>query len=280
MRSGRTDGAGLRFRCMRWCRSITSTPTPTISRCAKAGPNPTWLQIVTQDVPRLRRSRLGRRDRRGLFPLQVLSADSRDRGRTDRRLRHRLAGTASGRDGGTASGSIWCPPLVRLLATPEAAALAGGAGRQAVRRAADRTGGCCRCRWRTSAPRCRRCWNCGPAAAIDAERRAYRLQPARCRRARGAGGALRPGLARRRGVAGRWVSSCGSLAAFRPLRFPSHFLATLRPYQAEGVNWLQFLGIGRAWRRAGRRHGPRQDGADTGAPDDRESRRPAGPARR
>ncbi len=109
---------------MRWCRSTTSTPTPTISRCANIGPNPTWLQIVTQEVPRLRRA--------GWtveidddFPVQVLSADAD--------IEAELI-EGSGIDwlelhlGVTVDGEQvdLVPALVRLIARPEAAALVEG----------------------------------------------------------------------------------------------------------------------------------------------------------
>ena len=45
---------------------------------------------------------------------------------------------------------------------------------------------------------------------------------------------------------------------------PAGFKATLRPYQAHGVAWLDFLRESGLGRRAGRRHGPRKDRAGAG----------------
>ena len=61
---------------------------------------------------------------------------------------------------------------------------------------------------------------------------------------------------------------------------PERFRGVLRPYQAQGVDWLQFLRAAGAGRHPGRRHGAGQDGADPGAPADRAGGRPAGPGPR
>jgi hypothetical protein len=54
-------------------------------------------------------------------------------------------------------------------------------------------------------------------------------------------------------------------------------LEELRPYQLEGLAWLQHLRTPRPGRHPGRRHGAGQDRADAGPPADREAGRPARP---
>ena len=76
-------------------------------------------------------------------------------------------------------------------------------------------------------------------------------------------------------ILGRQLRQAGGAIPVASL--PETFKGSLRPYQAEGVNWLQFLRDRGPGRRARRRHGPRQDRADPGASADRESRRPARP---
>ena len=238
------------------------------------GPNPTWLQIVTQEVPRLRRAGWTVHVDND-FPVQVLSADAD--------IEAELV-EGSGIDwlelhlGVTVDGEQvdLVPALVRLIARPEAAEL--------VERADDkpfvltlldgRLLSLPMSRIRPTLQALLELWTTG---GIDEDYRENRVQPPGCRRTRWPGGTHRLDLARRRGLArprsdaapiGRNSQGRGACGV------PSDAAALPKP----GGRLAAVPGIGGVGRRAGRRHGSRQDGADAGASDDRKGSGAAGPA--
>ena len=202
------------------------------------GQNPTWLQIVTQEVPRLRRAGWTVQVDND-FPVQVLSADAD--------IQAELV-EGSGIDwlelhlGVTVDGEQvdLVPALVRLIARPEAAGLVEGAddkpfvltlldGAPSV--ASD-----------VSHP----ANFAGAAGTLDhrRDRRGYgKIGFSRLDAAELAGLEERTGLIWRGGEAlrdlGRALRQSGGIPK---ASVPAAFRATLRPYQSQGVDWLQFLG--------------------------------------
>jgi superfamily II DNA or RNA helicase len=201
------------------------------------GPNPTWMQLVTQEVPRLRRA--------GWiievdsdFPVQVMSADAD----IEAELRE-----GSGIDwlelhlGVTVDGEQvdLVPALVRLIARPEAAALVEGPDdKPFVLTLLDgRLLSIPMSRIRPTLNALLELWAIG---GIDAE--TNRIGFSRLDAADLAALEERTGLIWRGGEAlrdlGRTLRQSGGIP--RAI-VPESFLATLRPYQAQGVDWLQFL---------------------------------------
>ncbi|HET6307503.1 MAG TPA: DEAD/DEAH box helicase, partial [Rhodopila sp.] len=201
------------------------------------GPHASWLQIVTQDVPRLRRA--------GWeveidpdFPLQVLSAD------TD--IEAELL-EGSGIDwldlhlGVTVEGERvdLVPALVRLIARPESAALVQGEDdKPLVLTLPDgRLLSLPMARIRPTLQALLELWAGG---GIDAE--SGRIGFSRLDAAHLAELEERTGLAWRGGEAlrdlGRKLRQTGGIPK---AMVPQSFHATLRPYQGQGVDWLQFL---------------------------------------
>ena len=202
------------------------------------GPNPTWLQIVTQEVPRLRREGWTI-DIDEEFPVQVLSADSEIQ-----------ADLIEG------SGIDWLelhlgvvvdgervdlvPALVRLIARPEAAALVEGPDdKPFVLPLPDgRLLSLPMSRIRPTLLALLELW-AGGGVDEDGERIGFsRLDAADL-----AGLEERAGLIWRGGEAlrelGRTLRQSGGMPK---AVVPESFQATLRPYQGQGVDWLQFLG--------------------------------------
>ena len=202
------------------------------------GPNPTWLQIVTQEVPQAAARRLDGRGRQR-FPGAGSLRRCGHRSRTGGRLRHRLAGTASGRDGGWRTGrsrSRADPPD----RAPGGSALVEGADddKPFVLTLLDgRLLSLPMSRIRPTLQALLELWAGG---GIDADTRQDRVQPPGCRGPGWAGGTQRPGLARRRSLTGPWAVLRQS-GGIPKAEVPESFLATLRPYQTQGVDWLQFL---------------------------------------
>ncbi|MEA2743095.1 MAG: hypothetical protein QOG25_1466, partial [Acetobacteraceae bacterium] len=202
------------------------------------GPNPTWLQIVTQEVPRLRRAGWTI-DIDNDFPVQVLSADAD----IDAEL---IEG--SGIDwlelhlGVTVDGEQvdLVPALVRLIARPEAAALVEGPDdKPFVLTLLDgRLLSLPMSRIRPTLQALLELWSSG---GIDAD--AGKIGFSRLDAADLAGLEERTGLIWRGGEAlrdlGRTLRQSGGIPK---ALVPDSFLATLRPYQGQGVDWLQFLG--------------------------------------
>jgi superfamily II DNA or RNA helicase len=201
------------------------------------GANPTWLQIVTQEIPRLR----------GIgwvvdidedFPVQVLSADAD----IDAEL---IEG----------SGIDWLelhlgvmvdgervdlvPALVRLIARPEAAALAEGPDdKPFVLTLLDgRLLSLPMARIRPTLQALLELWASGGIDTDDGRIGFSRLDAADL-----ANLEERSGLVWRGGDAlrdlGRTLRQSGGIPK---AIIPSSFKATLRPYQGQGVDWLQFL---------------------------------------
>jgi len=202
------------------------------------GANPTWLQIVTQEVPRLRRDGwtvVIDED----FPVQVLSAE-------DEIEAELIEG----------SGIDWLelhlgvmvdgervdlvPALVRLIAKPEAALLAEGPDdKPFVLPLPDgRLLSLPMARIRPTLQALLELWATG---GIDAD--AEKIGFSRLDAADLAGIEERTGLVWRGGEAlrdlGRTLRQAGGIPT---AVVPESFRAVLRPYQAQGVNWLQFLG--------------------------------------
>ncbi|MEA2777326.1 MAG: hypothetical protein QOF90_2732, partial [Acetobacteraceae bacterium] len=202
------------------------------------GPNQTWLQIVTQEVPRLRRAGWTI-DIDNDFPVQVLSADAD----IDAEL---IEG--SGIDwlelhlGVTVDGEQvdLVPALVRLIARPEAAALVEGPDdKPFVLTLLDgRLLSLPMSRIRPTLQALLELWSSG---GIDAD--AGKIGFSRLDAADLAGLEERTGLIWRGGEAlrdlGRTLRQSGGIPK---ALVPDSFLATLRPYQGQGVDWLQFLG--------------------------------------
>jgi superfamily II DNA or RNA helicase len=202
------------------------------------GPNPTWLQIVTQEVPRLRGAGWTIEIDND-FPLQVLSADAD--------IKAELV-EGSGIDwlelhlGVTVDGEQvdLVPALVRLIARPEAAAMAEGADdKPFVLTLLDgRLLSLPMSRIRPTLQALLELWATG---GIDAD--AGKIGFSRLDAADLAGLEERTGLIWRGGEAlrdlGRMLRQSGGIPK---AIVPDSFLATLRPYQGQGVDWLQFLG--------------------------------------
>jgi superfamily II DNA or RNA helicase len=202
------------------------------------GPNPTWLQIVTQEVPRLRHAGWII-DIDQDFPVQVLSADAE----IDAELRE-----GSGIDwlelhlGVTVDGERvdLVPSLIRLIARPETAALVDGPDdRPFVLPLLDgRTLSLPMSRIRPTLQALLELWAGG---GIDAD--GGRIGFSRLDAADLAALEERTGLIWRGGEAlrelGRTLRVSGGIPS---ATVPESFLAKLRPYQSQGVDWLQFLG--------------------------------------
>ena len=202
------------------------------------GPNPTWLQIVTQEVPRLRRAGWTVQVDND-FPVQVLSADAD--------IEAELV-EGSGIDwlelhlGVTVDGEQvdLVPALVRLIARPEVAEL--------VERADDkpfvltlldgRLLSLPMSRIRPTLQALLELWTTG---GIDED--SGKIGFSRLDAAELAGLEERTGLIWRGGEAlrdlGRTLRQSGGIPK---ATVPAAFRATLRPYQSQGVDWLQFLG--------------------------------------
>ena len=201
------------------------------------GPNPTWLQIVTQEVPRLRAEGWTVHIDHD-FPLQVLSAD------TD--IQAELI-SGSGIDwlelhlGVTVDGEQvdLVPALVRLIARPEAAALVEGPDdKPFVLTLLDgRLLSLPMSRIRPTLQALLELWAGG---GIDPD--STKIGFSRLDAADLAGLEERTGLVWRGGEAlrelGRSLRQSGGIPK---AVVPDTFRATLRPYQSQGVDWLQFL---------------------------------------
>jgi len=201
------------------------------------GPNATWLQIVTQELPRLRRTGWIV-DIDADFPVQVLSADDE----IDAELVE-----GSGIDwlelhlGVMVDGERvdLVPALVRLIARPEAAILAEGPDdKPFILTLPDgRLLSLPMARIRPTLQALLELWAGG---GIDADN--DRIGFSRLDAADLAGLEERTGLIWRGGEAlrdlGRTLRQSGGIPK---AVVPDSFLATLRPYQGQGVDWLQFL---------------------------------------
>ncbi len=203
------------------------------------GPNPTWLQIVTEAVPRLRCSGWTV-EVDADFPMQVLSAEADIEAEL-------IAG----------SGIDWLelhlgvkvdgeqvdlvPALIRLIARPEAAALVEGTedDKPFVLTLLDgRLLSLPMARIRPTLQSLLELWAGG---GIDPD--GGKIGFSRLDAADLAGLEERTGLVWRGGESlrelGRMLRQSGGIPK---ATVPASFLATLRPYQSQGVNWLQFLG--------------------------------------
>jgi hypothetical protein len=203
------------------------------------GANPNWLQIVTQEVPRLRQAGWTV-EVDADFPLQVLSADAD--------IEAELV-EGSGIDwlelhlGVIVDGEQvdLVPALIRLIARPEATTLLEGADddKPFVLTLLDgRLLSLPMSRIRPTLQALLELW-AGGGIAADATKIGFsRLDAADL-----AGLEERSGLVWRGGEAlrdlGRSLRQSGGIPK---AKVPKSFLATLRPYQGHGVNWLQFLG--------------------------------------
>jgi superfamily II DNA or RNA helicase len=202
------------------------------------GPGPNWLQIVTQEVPRLRRAGWAI-DIDEDFPVQVLSTD-------DEVVADLVQG--SGIDwlelhlGVTVDGEQvdLVPALIRLIARPEAELLLeGDDDKPFVLPLLDgRLLSLPMSRIRPTLQALLELWASG---GIDAD--AERIGFSRLDAADLAALEERTGLVWRGGEAlrelGRTLRTAGGIPK---AVVPDSFLATLRPYQGQGVDWLQFLG--------------------------------------
>jgi superfamily II DNA or RNA helicase len=209
----------------------------------ESGSNPTWLQIVTQEVPRLRNAGWTI-DIDEDFPVQVLSADAE----IEAELVEAELVEGSGIDwlelhlGVTVDGEQvdLVPALVRLIARPEAAALIEAADdKPFVLPLLDgRLLSLPMSRIRPTLQALLELWATG---GIDAD--GGRIGFSRLDAADLAGLEERTGLVWRGGEAlrelGRTLRQSGGIPK---AVVPAGFLATLRPYQGQGVDWLQFLG--------------------------------------
>jgi superfamily II DNA or RNA helicase len=202
------------------------------------GPNPTWLQIVTQEVPRLRRAGWTI-DIDQDFPVQVLSADAE----IDAELRE-----GAGIDwlelhlGVMVDGERvdLVPSLIRLIARPETAALVEGPDdKPFVLPLLDgRMLSLPMSRIRPTLQALLELWAGG---GIDAD--GGRIGFSRLDAADLAELEQRTGLIWRGGEALRELGRTLRLSGGIPsATVPESFLAKLRPYQSQGVDWLQFLG--------------------------------------
>ena len=202
------------------------------------GSNPTWMQIVTEEIPRLRREGWTVEIDQD-FPVQVLSADAE----IDAEL---IEG--AGIDwlelhlGVVVDGERvdLVPALIRLIARPEAAALVDGPDdKPFVLPLLDgRLLSLPMSRIRPTLQALLELWAGG---GIDAD--ADKIGFSRLDAADLAGLEERSGLIWRGGEAlrdlGRTLRQSGGIPR---AAIPDGFLATLRPYQSQGVDWLQFLG--------------------------------------
>ena len=202
------------------------------------GPNPTWMQIVTQEVPRLRRAGWAI-DIDADFPVQVLSADAE--------IEAELI-EGSGIDwlelhlGVTVDGEQvdLVPALVRLIMRPDTALLIEGPDdKPFVLPLLDgRLLSLPMSRIRPTLQALLELWASG---GIDAD--SDKIGFSRLDAADLAGLEERTGLVWRGGEAlrdlGRTLRQSGGIPK---AVIPESFLATLRPYQGQGVDWLQFLG--------------------------------------
>ena len=203
----------------------------------ETGANPTWLQIVTQEVPRLRQAGWAV-DVDADFPVQVLTTD----GDIDAELTE-----GSGIDwldlhlGVTVDGQAvdLVPALVRLIARPDVATLIEGPDdKPFILPLQDgRLLSLPMSRIRPTVQALLELW-AGGGIDPDAERIGFsRLDAADL-----AGLEERTGLIWRGGEALRELGKILRRAGGIPNAvLPDSFLATLRPYQSQGVDWLQFL---------------------------------------
>ena len=202
------------------------------------GPNPTWMQIVTQEVPRLRAAGWTI-DIDADFPVQVLSADTE--------IEAELV-EGSGIDwlelhlGVTVDGEQvdLVPALVRMIIRPETALLIEGADdKPFILPLLDgRMLSLPMSRIRPTLQALLELWASG---GIDAD--AEKIGFSRLDAADLAGLEERTGLVWRGGEALRDLGRTLRVSGGIPKAvIPPSFLATLRPYQGQGVDWLQFLG--------------------------------------
>jgi superfamily II DNA or RNA helicase len=204
----------------------------------ESGQNPNWLQIVTQELPRLGRAGWAIEVDND-FPVQVLSADAE--------IQAELV-EGSGIDwlelhlGVTVDGEQvdLVPALVRLIARPEAAALVEGPDdKPFVLTLLDgRLLSLPMSRIRPTLQALLELWTTGGIDEDTAKIGFSRLDAADLARLE-----QRTGLVWRGGEAlrdlGRALRESGGIPK---AIVPTSFLATLRPYQGQGVDWLQFLG--------------------------------------
>ena len=202
------------------------------------GPNPTWLQIVTQEVPRLRRDGWTVEIDED-FPVQVLSADAE--------IEAELI-QGSGIDwlelhmGVMVDGERidLVPALVRLIARPEAAVLVDGPDdKPFVLPLPDgRLLSLPMSRIRPTLAALLELW-----AGGGVDDGGGRIGFSRLDAADLAGLEERTGLIWRGGEALRELGQTLRQSGGIPKAVvPESFQATLRPYQRQGVDWLQFLG--------------------------------------
>jgi superfamily II DNA or RNA helicase len=202
------------------------------------GPNPTWMQIVTQEVPRLRQAGWTI-EIDADFPLQVLSADTEVEaelieGSGIDWLELHLGVTVDGEQ------VDLVPALVRLIARPDIAIMIEGADDKpfVIPLPDGRLLSLPMSRIRPTLQALLELWAGG---GIDAD--SERIGFSRLDAADLAGLEERTGLVWRGGEAlrelGRSLRQAGGIPK---AVVPNTFLATLRPYQAQGVDWLQFLG--------------------------------------
>jgi superfamily II DNA or RNA helicase len=203
------------------------------------GGHPTWLQIVTQEVPRLRRA--GWTVEVDVdFPVQVLSADAD--------IEAELT-EGSGIDwlelhlGVTVDGERvdLVPALIRLIARPEAATLVEGADDEKPFVLPLLDGRMLSLPMSRIRPTLQALLELWAGGGIDAD--SGKIGFSRLDAADLAGLEERSGLIWRGGEAlrdlGRTLRQSGGIPQ---ATVPTSFRATLRPYQNQGVNWLQFLG--------------------------------------
>ena len=201
------------------------------------GTNLTWLQLVAQEVPRLRRDGW-LVDIDNDFPLQVLSADADIEaelieGSGIDWLELHLGVTVDGQQ------IDLVPALVRLIARPEAAALVEGPDdKPLVLTLPDgRLLSLPMARIRPTLQALLELW-AGGGIDSDSDKIGFsRLDAADLAELE-----QRTGLVWRGGEAlrdlGRTLRHSGGIPK---ANVPASFLATLRPYQSQGVDWLQFL---------------------------------------
>jgi superfamily II DNA or RNA helicase len=205
----------------------------------ETGSNPTWLQVVTQEVSRLRRAGWTV-DVDADFPVQVLSPDAD--------IQAELV-EGSGIDwlelhlGVTVDGERvdLVPALIRLIARPEAATLVEGADDEKPFVLTLLDGRLLSLPMSRIRPTLQALLELWAGGGIDAD--AGKIGFSRLDAADLAGLEERSGLVWRGGEAlrdlGRMLRQSGGIPK---AEVPGSFLATLRPYQSQGVNWLQFLG--------------------------------------
>jgi superfamily II DNA or RNA helicase len=202
------------------------------------GPNLTWMQIVTQEVPRLRKAGWTI-EVDADFPVQVLSADAE--------IEAELV-EGSGIDwlelhlGVTVDGEQvdLVPALVRMIIRPETALLIEGPDDKPflLPLLDGRTLSLPMSRIRPTLQALLELWASG---GIDAD--AEKIGFSRLDAADLAGLEERTGLVWRGGEALRDLGRTLRISGGIPKTvIPETFLATLRPYQGQGVDWLQFLG--------------------------------------